>query len=186
MSEMIVREIDATEAARRIGEFVDVIIDCVVGGGSISFMDTITPDEARAFWKGVFADVEAGGRILIVAETDGRLDGTVQTIFADKPNQPHRGDIAKMMVHRRARQRGLGAKLLAAAEAAGNAHGRWLLVLDTETGKAGERLYARGGWTPVGVIPNYALTPDGALCGTTVFYKDLRSASAHAAQERAA
>ncbi len=172
----MVRTIGAEEAKARIAEFVEVIVDCVVGGGSISFMNTITPDEARAFWTGVFADVAAGGRILIVAENSGRIDGTVQTVFADKPNQPHRGDIAKMMVHRRARGAGLGAKLLAAAEEAGRSHGRWLLVLDTETGKEGERLYARGGWTPVGVIPNYALTPDGALCGTTVFYKDLRGA----------
>lgn len=186
MSETVIRSIDAPEAGKRIEELIDVLVDCVVGGGSVSFMDTITRDEARVFWEGVIADLADAARILLVAERDGRIDGSVQTIFSDKPNQPHRGDIAKMIVHRRARRSGVGAALLAAAESAGKAHGRWLLVLDTETGAAAERLYARGGWTPVGVIPNYALTPAGALCGTTVFYKDLRAPGARQGEERAA
>lgn len=180
MSGIEARVIDAREAAARVEEFVDILVDVVRGGGSVSFMDTISRDEAREFWTSVFPDVAAGGRALMIVEQDGRIIGTVQTVFVDKPNQPHRAEIAKMMVHSSARGRGVGHALLSAAEAQARRRARWLLVLDTETGKAGERLYARGGWTPVGVIPNFALTPDGALCGTTVFYKDLRPAEAQA------
>jgi GNAT superfamily N-acetyltransferase len=173
VSGIVVRIVDAPEAARRIEEFVEVLMDAVVGGGSISFMDTISADEARGFWRGVFSDVESGGRILIVAETNGRIDGTVQTVFADKPNQPHRGDVAKMLVHRRARRLGLGAALMQAAEAAAREAGKTLLVLDTVTGGDAERLYARLGWQRCGEIPGYALFPRGGLCSTTVFYRVL-------------
>ena len=100
--------------------------------------------------------------------------GTVQVVLNQPENQPHRGDLAKMLVHRRARQQGIGAALLAAAERAALGAGKTLLVLDTATGADAERLYARQGWHRCGVIPEYALWPDGRPCATTVFFKELR------------
>jgi GNAT superfamily N-acetyltransferase len=152
-----------------------VLIDCVEGGASVSFMHPLTRDRAVAFWRKVARGVAAGERALIVAEDDRGICGTVQLIFDLPENQPHRGDLAKMLVHRRARRQGLGAALMAAAEATARECGKTLLVLDAVTGGDAERLYARLGWVRVGVIPGYALMPRGELCSTTVFYRNLAS-----------
>jgi GNAT superfamily N-acetyltransferase len=150
-----------------------VLIDCVEGGFSVSFMHPLTPQRADAFWRKVAADVAAGARALLVAEDDAGICGTVQLVLDMPENQPHRAELVKMLVHRRARRRGLGEALMRAAEAMALEYGRTLLVLDAVTGDAGERLYTRLGWTRVGVIPRYALMPDGAYCATTFFYRDL-------------
>lgn len=150
-----------------------VLVDCVDGGASVSFMSPLTRERAAAFWREVAADVVAGRRALLVAEDDQGICGTVQVILSLPENQPHRADVAKMLVHRRARRRGVGTALLAAVDATARACGRSLLVLDTVTGGDAERLYARLGWQRVGVIPGYALFPDGGLCSTTVFYRTL-------------
>ena len=172
MSDAIrVRNLHAA-SEREIQELSDVLIDCVEGGASVSFMLPIERARAEAFWQGVAADVVRGGRILLVAEQAGQIIGTVQIIFAQAENQPHRADIAKMLVHRRARRLGAGAALLAAAENASISAGKTLLVLDTASGDA-ERLYAKLGWQRCGVIPGYALLPDGGLCDTTFFYRSL-------------
>ena len=158
---------------REVQELSDVLVDCVEGGASVSFMLPIARATAVAFWRGVAAGVEQRERILLVAENAaGEIVGTVQVIFAPAENQPHRGDIAKMLVHRRARRLGVGAALLAAAESASLSAGKTLLVLDTASGDA-ERLYARLGWQRCGVIPGYALLPGGGLCDTTFFYRTL-------------
>ena len=150
-----------------------MLIDCVEGGASVSFMLPITRTTADAFWRSVAESVARGERILLIAEdSPGRIVGTVQMIFAESENQPHRADIAKMLVHRRARKRGVGAALLAAAESAAQDAGRTLLVLDTASDDA-ERLYARLGWQRCGVIPDYALLPGGGLCDTTFYYRTL-------------
>jgi len=171
----VVRPLGADEARARVAELSDVLLDCVEGGASVSFMAPLGRDRADAFWRGVADDVAAGGRTLVVAEdaASGRIVGTVQVVFMWQENQPHRGEIAKMLVHRAARRRGLAARLLQAAEAAARAAGRTLLVLDTVTGGDAERLYDRLGWTRVGVVPNYALWPDGRFCDTTFFFKDV-------------
>jgi len=148
-----------------------VLIDCVEGGASVSFMWPMTAAKADAFWRGVAASHARGERIVVVAELDGAIIGTVQVILQQPENQPHRADVAKMLVHRQARRRGVGAVLLAAAEDAARAAGKTLLVLDTVTDSDGYRLYARQGWQRVGEIPDYALWPDGRPCPTTVFYK---------------
>jgi GNAT superfamily N-acetyltransferase len=157
-----------------IPELAAVLIDCVEGGASVSFMWPLPYPNAVAFWKGVMDSAARGERILLVAEdTAGQIQGTVQVVLNLPENQPHRGDLAKMLVHRRARRRGVGAALVRAAEEAARAAGRTLLVLDSVTGGDAERLYTRLDWQRVGVIPCYALWPRGGLCSTTYFYKVL-------------
>lgn len=155
-----------------IEQLSDVLIDCVDGGASVSFMWPLPRDHARAFWRGVLRSAAAGERIVLVSrDADGLIDGTVQVVLAQTDNQPHRGDIAKMLVHRRSRKRGLGAALMTAAEEAAAIAGKDLLVLDTVTGGDAERLYGRLGWQRVGEIPGYALWPRGGRCGTTFYFK---------------
>jgi GNAT superfamily N-acetyltransferase len=159
---------------REIQGLSDVLIDCVEGGASVSFMLPMSRPKAEAFWRTVAASVARGERLVLVAEDDaGVIVGSVQVILAQPENQPHRGDLAKMLVHRRARRRGIGAALLAAAERSALSAGKTLLVLDTASGDA-ERLYSRQGWQRCGQIPNYALWPDGTPCATTIFFKFLR------------
>lgn len=157
----------------QIDELAEVLIDCVEGGASVSFLAPLTRERARAFWRRIAAGVSAGERALLIAEDASGICGTVQLLLDLPENQPHRADLAKMLVHRRARRRGLGAALMRAAEAMARDCGRSLLVLDAVTGGDAARLYARLGWQRVGDIPDYALYPDGGLCSTTVFYRDL-------------
>ena len=158
---------------REIEALSDVLIDCVEGGASVSFMLPMTREKARAFWRKVADGVERGERIVIVAEDEsGAIVGTAQVVNAESENQPHRADVAKMLVKRSARRRGAGELLLEAAEHAARDAGKTLLVLDTASAEA-ERLYTRGGWQRVGVIPDYALLPDGPPCATIVFFKQL-------------
>ena len=158
-----------------IGGLCDVLIDCVEGGASVSFLLPMTKPKAQHFWDGVATSAARGERLVFVAEEpDGRIVGTAQVVWAQAENQPHRADVAKMLVHRRARRAGVGAALLAAAERGALDSGRTLLVLDTVTGSDGYRLYERSGWQRCGEIPNYALWPDGAPCPTTIYFKSLR------------
>jgi GNAT superfamily N-acetyltransferase len=161
---------------REMGGLGDVLISCVEGGASVSFMLPMTRAKADAFWQGVAASEARGERMVLVAEDGtGTIVGTIQIILNLPENQPHRGDIAKMLVHPRLRRQGIATALLAAAERAALAAGKTLLVLDTVTGSGAEQLYARNGWQRCGEIPDYALWPDGRFCSTTVFYKALRN-----------
>lgn len=169
-----IRPLAPREAGARVPELADVLIDCVEGGASVSFMLPITRATAEGFWRKVAEGVAAGERIVLVAEEpDGRIVGTVQLIVSQPENQPHRADVAKMLVHRRARRQGLAERLLAAIEQQAREAGKTVLVLDAVTGGDAERLYARAGWQRVGSIPNYALMPDGEPCATTYFHKQL-------------
>lgn len=170
-----IRALSPEEARGQVGALSAVLIDCVEGGASVSFMAPLTRERADAFWSGVAQGVAAGERILLVAEdgAGGRIVGTVQVVLRQPENQPHRADIAKMLVCREARRRGVGAMLMRAAEDAAREAGKSVLVLDTVTGGDAERLYERVGWERVGVIPNYALWPKGGFCDTTVFYKQI-------------
>jgi GNAT superfamily N-acetyltransferase len=172
---IVVRLLSGREAAERVAELSAVLMDCVEGGASVSFMAPLTRERAEGFWRRVAEGVAANDRLLLVAEdlASGEIVGTVQVVFAEPENQPHRGDVAKMLVRRSARRQGLGARLMHAAEEAAVAAGRTLLVLDTVTGGDAERLYQRMGWTRVGVVPDYALWPDGRPCDTSFFYKRL-------------
>jgi GNAT superfamily N-acetyltransferase len=170
--EIRIRRLAAIEA-RDIDGLSDVLIDCVEGGASVSFMWPMTRLKAEAYWRGLAADVAGGQRLLLAAEDEaGAIHGTVQVVLEQPENQPHRGDLVKMLVHSRARRRGVGAALLAAAEQAARLAGKTLLVLDTASAEA-ERLYARQGWQRGGVIPDYALLPDGTLSATTIYFKRL-------------
>jgi GNAT superfamily N-acetyltransferase len=160
--------------SREFAGLCDVLIDCVEGGASVNFMQPMTREKAMVFWLKVAESLTRGERALIVAEDESGIVGTAQAVWAGPENQPHRADIAKMLVHRRARNAGAGAALLAAAEEAARAAGRTLLVLDTASAEA-ERLYERGGWQRVGAIPKYALLPDGPFVASVFFYKDLTS-----------
>jgi GNAT superfamily N-acetyltransferase len=170
---MVIRSLGSL-GEREVRGLSDVLIDCVEGGASVSFMLPMHREKAETFWRAAGASVARGERIVLVAEDSrGDIVGTVQVILNLPENQPHRGDVAKMLVHRKARKLGVGAALLSAAEQSAAAAGRSLLVLDTVTGGDAERLYARHGWQRCGEIPKYALWPDGRYCSTTVFFKFL-------------
>ena len=173
MTEPTIRRlVESTET--HVRGLADVLLDCVAGGASVSFMAPLSMERATAFWRGVVAGVGRGERALLMAEdADGEIVGTVQLVLAQPENQPHRADVAKMLVHRRARRHGLAAALMRAVERVAADEGKSLLVLDTVTGGDAERLYERLGWQRCGVIPDYALWPNGGLCATTVLFKTL-------------
>jgi GNAT superfamily N-acetyltransferase len=150
----------------------DLLIDVVEGGASVSFMYPMTRAKAQTFWRDVAASAKRGERVVVIAEDETGILGTAQVVWAGAENQPHRADLAKMLVRRSARRRGIGAAVLRAAEAAARAAGKTVLVLDTAS-DAAERLYERAGWKRVGTIPNYALLPGGEPCATVVFFKEL-------------
>jgi GNAT superfamily N-acetyltransferase len=150
----------------------ELLIDCVDGGASVSFMHPLPVARALEFWHRVADGVARGERALLIAEDVHGVVGTVQLILDQPENQPHRADLSKMLVHRRARRRGLGEALLRAAENVARDCGKSLLVLDTASGDA-ERLYAKLGWQRCGVIPGFALLPHGGFCDTTYFYRTL-------------
>jgi len=162
--------LDAAAAKAAIPELAEVLADCVNGGASVSFMLPYSRDDAAKFFEKVAASVERGETVLLAAKLNGRIVGTVQLGIDMPPNQPHRGDIKKLLVHRAGRRHGLGAALMTAAEREAKARGRTLLVLDT-AGDEAERIYVRGGWQRVGVIPDYAMWPGGGFCATTFFWK---------------
>ncbi|TCK34865.1 acetyltransferase (GNAT) family protein [Paraburkholderia sp. BL8N3] len=169
-----VRRISAGEAAERVEALAEVLVDCVEGGASVSFMLPLPREKAVAFWRGVAEGVARGERALVIAEDgEGGIVGTVQMVLSQPDNQPHRADIAKMLVHRRARRRGIAQRLMNAIDEIAREEGKTVLVLDTVTGGDAERLYERTGWQRAGVVPKYALMPDGAFCATTFYYKHL-------------
>lgn len=166
-----VRRVDSPDPAL-LARLAAILADCAEGGASVGFMNPLAPERALAFWQGVAHAVEAGERLLFVAENEEGVIGTVQVVLAQPDNQPHRGDISKLLVRRAARKCGAGEALMRAAEDAAREAGKTLLVLDTASPDA-ERLYARLGWELCGRIPDYALWPDGGYCDTLIFYKRL-------------
>ncbi|SEH77477.1 Acetyltransferase (GNAT) domain-containing protein [Rhizobium tibeticum] len=166
-----IRLLDAAEARAAIPDLCEVLTDCVNGGASVGFMQPYGNADAAPYWQVVADAVASGATLLLVAEIDGRAVGTVQVGAAQMPNQPHRGDLKKLLVHRSARGKGLARLLMDAAEREAAARGKMILVLDTATGSDAEAIYPRLGWERVGVIPDYALWPQGGLCDTTLFYK---------------
>ncbi|MDM8358993.1 GNAT family N-acetyltransferase [Pandoraea communis] len=179
-SSIALQRLDGTQALAAIDALADVLIDCVEGGASVSFMLPLTRERAAAFWRKVADGVALGERALLVARRrtpgaagDGEIVGTVQLILDLPENQPHRADVAKMLVHRSARRQGVAQQLMAAIDDVARDEGRDVLVLDTVTGGNAERLYQRSGWQRAGDVPKFALMPDGAFCATTFYYKHL-------------
>jgi len=168
-----VATLTAGEARALIPALAGILIDCVEGGASVSFMLPIDRATAENFYQGVVEKIDNGSTILLVAFLDGEPVGAVQLSPELKPNQPHRADVQKLLVHRRARNRGVGGALMAAVEETAKAQGRWLLCLDTATGSEAERLYEKLGWQRLGVLPRHALWPQGGFSDTTFFWKDL-------------
>ena len=164
--------LDAAAAKAAIGELADVLVDCVEGGASVSFMLPYSRDDAAKFFEKVIGSIAREETVLVAAKLNGRIVGTVQLGIDMPPNQPHRADIKKLLVHRSARNHGIGAKLMERAEHEAKARGRTLLVLDT-AGAEAERLYVRTGWQRVGVVPDYAMWPAGGFCDTTFFWKKI-------------
>ena len=162
------------EARSHIDALAEVLLDCIAGGASVSFMAAFSRQDAKVFFENSVQEVASGKRILLAAFVDSQLVGTVQILTAMPPNQPHRAEVAKLLVHRSARSKGVGRRLMEYAEEAAARAGKTLLVLDTASEPA-EKIYLHLGWTRLGVIPNYALLPDGRFCDTTVFYKQLKA-----------
>ncbi len=160
-----------TLTGEHIDALADVLIDCVEGGASVSFMLPMTRDKALTFWRGVAAGVQNNERAVLVAQdAHQHIIGTVQLVLAQPENQPHRADVAKLLVHRSARGQGLGDALMRAVEPLARSAGKTVLVLDTASAAA-EKIYRRQGWQWLGVIPGYALLPQGGLCDTAYFFK---------------
>ncbi len=168
-----IRSLDAAEAMARLPELADLLVDAVAHGASVNFMAGFQHHEAEGFWRAQVPGIADGGRVLLVAEQQGRIVGTVVLTFAPQPNAPHRAEIGKMLVHSSVRRRGLGARLLTEAEERAKAAGRTLLLLDTETGSAGEALYRRCGWTQWGVVPGHSYRTNGELASATYFLKQV-------------
>lgn len=170
----MISRLDAPEAQAAIPALAEILIACVRSGAEVSFMQDITEEQARAFWQGVAANVQAGHVMLFVArDAAGKLQGTVQLEPIRKPNQPHRAEVAKLLVHPRARRQGLGEALMRHLEQEARAIGRSLITLDTASGSFGHVLYRKLGYVEFGRIPDYALTPDGRLSEAAFLYKQL-------------
>lgn len=174
MTGIAVRRLDVVEAEARLDELSGILVDAVAHGASVNFMAGLSAADGRTFWHAQLPGLASGDKRLLVAEDDRRLVGTVMLTFAPQPNAPHRAEIGKMLVLSGARRQGIGSRLLAAAETTARDAGRTLLMLDTETGSAGDRLYRRSGWTVLGAVPDHAFRPDGCLAETTLFYKVLQ------------
>jgi GNAT superfamily N-acetyltransferase len=168
-----IRTLKAAEAEARLGELSDILVEAVVLGASVNFVAGFSNDDGRAFWRNQLAGLANGERRLFVGDDGERLVATIMLTFAHQPNAPHRAEISKMLVLSSARRQGLGRRLLMTAEEAARVAGRTLLMLDTETGSAGDKLYRSCGWIEIGRVPGHALKPDGRLAETTLFYKQL-------------
>ncbi len=166
-------ELEADEAKSRITELADILVDAVESGASVSFMLPFTHAEAIAYWTNVIAAVTDGRTVLFVALLDNQAVGTVQLSLSVPPNQLHRGEVAKLLVHRTARRQGIARSLIEQMEQIARRRDRTLLTLDTLAGTVAEHLYRSLGYVCAGTIPEYACLPNGGLKDTLIFYKQL-------------
>jgi GNAT superfamily N-acetyltransferase len=186
VSAIRVRSLDASECEALTPQLSDILIDAIDGGASVSFLGPLSQAGADSFWAIVADGIANGERVLFGAFDGEDLVGTAQLVLDTPPNQPHRADVAKVLVHRRARKRGVGRQLMAALEVDALARGKTLLTLDAATGSDAERLYVACGYVRVGTIPDYAFLPRGGPAATTIFYKQLGDGAPGNAHEREA
>ena len=168
------RTLSRADILENLSPLSDILADCVNGGASVSFMLPLSLQTARTFWLRIAESVAAGERLVLVAEHAGQIVGTVQLVIDQPENQPHRADVAKLLVHQNARRQGLANALMNYLEQLAREQGKSVLVLDTATGSGAERFYVQCGWEKAGEIPRYALMPDGAMTATSLFYKILQ------------
>jgi len=174
MTTPLIRTLSGDELSLRSDELCGLLENCVAGGASVSFMHPLARAKSLLFWSGVAESVTRGERIVLVAEeATGTIVGSVQIVLDQPENQPHRADVSKLLVHERARRKGVARRLMRALENEARTHGKNVLVLDTATGSGAETFYLQCDWQRVGEIPRYALMPDGNVTGTTFFYKHL-------------
>jgi GNAT superfamily N-acetyltransferase len=171
MPSVVIEPIGSEPSDGDIRGLAELLVDAVEGGAGVSFL-SLTVAEAEAWWRSLLASLSPRAMVLVARDADG-IAGTVQLQPAWAPNQPHRADVAKLLVHRRARRRGIAHAMMSAIEQAASAAGFTLLLLDTCKGYDAERLYASTGWVRVGEVPGFALNPDGSVCDTVFFYKQL-------------
>jgi acetyltransferase len=168
----VVRRVSRQEESALLGPLAGLLQDAVHGGASVGFMAPLAPEAARQYWQEVFRALDSE-RLLWVAERDDQLLGTVQLQSCAKDNGRHRAEVQKLLVHTRARGRGVAGSLMRAVESEARAQGLRLLVLDTLRGSQAEQIYGHLGWQRAGEIPDYAAAPDGALFPTVIFFKQL-------------
>jgi GNAT superfamily N-acetyltransferase len=171
---VVYEPLTADTFAAAIPELADVLADAVDSGASVNFLLPFAAAQAAAWWASRADEVARGDFRPVVARVDGAIVGCAVLIPSRKQNSPHRAEVVKVLVHRRARRRGIASGLMVAIEELALAEGRWLLLLDTTTGSAADRMYRKLGWSPFGEVPNHALTAAGDLSDTTYFFKDLR------------
>lgn len=170
---LLILRLTVEEASDYLPALADVLHDCVEGGASVSFMWPFSKADALDFFRLVVDEVRKHKRILLAAFWNDSLVGTLQIITAMPPNQKHRADLAKLLVHRSARGHGIGRSLMQEAERICQLEGKTLLVLDTVVDSPTDALYTSMGWTKAGIIPDYAKFPDGRWCATAIFWKKL-------------
>lgn len=173
LSGVVVRRLDvaaATSAERPLAAILRAVVDA---GGAVSFLPPLAEGVARAFWRARAREVAAAGRVLLAGWVEGKLAGTAMLDLATPPNQPHRADVQKVMVHPAARRHGLARALMAALESEARAAGRKLLTLDTRAGDPSETMYRTLGYHEAGRIPGYAFNADGTRHDTVLFWKEL-------------
>ena len=168
----MIEELARPAADADVRDLAGLLLDAVASGASVGFLDSLSAADAAEWWRAKLAAADPRAVFLVARDAVG-IVGTVQLLPAAMPNQPHRADVAKLQVHRRARGQGLGRAFMDAIEERARKDGFTLLTLDTKRGDVAETLYERSGWTRVGAIPNYALDPDGSSCDTVIFYKQL-------------
>lgn len=171
---MNARALTTSEVEENVASLAQILLDCVADGASVSFMSDLTQEEAEQYWRSIARKSGENKLIVFGAFIDNQMVGTATLITDTPPNQPHRGDVAKVLVHPQFQRQGAARALMLEVEKKALEIGKDLLVLDTLTGSGAEALYASLGWVRVGEIPRYALTPDGEPKATMVFYKELR------------
>lgn len=169
-----IEEVSAAQVEALIeSALIPLLQDVVDDGASIGFIAPLSVAEAREYWQGILSPLQVGHKVMFVAKVDDQLVGSVQLALEPRANGRHRAEVQKLMVHTAARGQGVARRLMIAIEAAAHAHQRTLLVLDTVRGGVADGLYARLGYTRVGIIPRYALSSAGPLEDTVFYYREL-------------